>query len=243
MNDRKIVFRDNERWLSASPPLVLVADPEAGVREVLGEALRREGFGVEEAGDGEEVLSAAAGRPFSLVILDIDLPKLDGLQVLLRLKRISNVPVILLSDDADHTDRILGLNLGADDYLVEPFSPLEVVARVRAVLRRGAQPFNPVRLEFSDLVIDLGERTVSIDGRHVDITRREFDLLAFLASYPGYVFSREQLLDQVWRSSGQWQSPKTVTEHIRRLRLRLDTDPNRPRHLVSVRGVGYQFRP
>jgi DNA-binding response OmpR family regulator len=222
---------------------VLVADAVAEPRTILVEVLRREGFAVEEAADGEAALSAASARPFSLVVLGVDLPELDGLQVLLRLKRVSSVPVILLGGRAERTDRILGLNLGADDYLVEPISPLEVAATVRAVLRRAAQPSNPVRLQFSGLVIDLRERTVAIDGRHVDFTRREFDLLAFLASYPGHIFSREELLDQVWRSSGRWQSPKTVTEHIRRLRLRLDTDPGRPRHLVSVRGVGYQFRP
>jgi two-component system phosphate regulon response regulator PhoB len=230
-------------WLWASRALVMVAAEGANVRAILCDAFRREGFAVEEAADDEEALSAIAKGPVRLVILDMGIPKAGGIEVLLALRRTSDVPVILISAVAEQGDRILGLNLGADDYIDRPFSPLEIVARGRAVLRRGAPPRPADRLEFSGLVIDLTERAILVDGEPVNVTRREFDLLAFLASYPRHVFSREQLLDQVWRSSSSWQSPKTVTEHIRRLRLRLDCDPDRPRHLISVRGVGYQFRP
>jgi DNA-binding response OmpR family regulator len=222
---------------------VLIAAEAADVRAILCDAFRREAFAAEEAGEGEEALSAIAGDRVSLVILDMAIPKAGGIEVLLALRRTTEVPVILISALAEHDDRILGLNLGADDYIGRPFSPLEIVARARAVLRRGAPPRPADRLEFSGLVIDLTERAILVDGEPIKVTRREFDLLAFLASYPRHVFSREQLLDQVWRSNSNWQSPKTVTEHIRRLRLRLDCDPDRPRHLISVRGVGYQFRP
>ena len=223
---------------------VLVVDDAASVRELLVQALEREGYAAQEAADGEAAQAMFEVRPPALVILDVNLPKLDGFQLLGRLKRTSDVPVILLTGRAEETDRILGLDLGADDYVIKPFSPREVVARVRAVLRRGTvTPVAGDALEFDGLVIDLRGREVLVNGRAVDLTRREFDLLAFLASWPRQVFTREQLLDRVWGSKPDWQSPSTVTEHMRRLRLQLESDPNRPRHLVSVRGVGYRFVP
>jgi DNA-binding response OmpR family regulator len=222
---------------------VLIVDDAEQVRDLLARALERDGFAVEQAADGEEALSAVASRPPALVILDVNLPKLDGLQVLGRLKRACDVPVILLTGRGEEPDRIAGLDLGADDYVVKPFSPGEVVARVRAVLRRNRRAAPGSRLEFPDLVIDLEQREVLVDGDVVDLTRREFDLLAYLASSPGQVFSREQLLQQVWGSSSDWQSATTVTEHVRRLRQRVEPDPDHPRRLLSVRGVGYRFHP
>jgi DNA-binding response OmpR family regulator len=222
---------------------VLVVDDAASVRELLVQALEREGFTAQEAADGETAQAMFEADHPAVVLLDVNLPKLDGLQLLARFKRDSDVPVILLTGRGEETDRIMGLDLGADDYVVKPFSPREVVARVRAVLRRGGDAHTEGPLEFDDLVIDLRGREVLRDGRPVDLTRREFDLLAFLASSPRRVFTREQLLDRVWGSKPEWQSPTTVTEHVRRLRLHLEPDPNRPRHLVSVRGVGYRFLP
>jgi DNA-binding response OmpR family regulator len=222
---------------------VLIVDDAAQVRELLVQALEREGFATQEAADGEAAQAMFEAGPPAVVILDVNLPRLDGFQLLGRIKRAGDVPVILLTGRGEETDRILGLDLGADDYVVKPFSPREVVARVRAVLRRGAPANTAGPLEFDDLVVDLRGREVLVDGRPVDLTRREFDLLAFLASSPRQVFTREQLLDQVWGSKPEWQSPSTVTEHMRRLRLQVETDPNRPRHLLSVRGVGYRFQP
>jgi two-component system, OmpR family, phosphate regulon response regulator PhoB len=222
---------------------VLVVDDDAPVRELLAQALEREGYAAQEAADGETAQAMFEAGPPAVVILDVNLPKLDGFQLLGRLKRASDVPIILLTGRAEETDRILGLDLGADDYVVKPFSPREVVARVRAVLRRAPPVPLTGRLEFPDLVIDLRERQVIVEGQPVALTRREFDLLAFLASSPRQVFTREQILDQVWSSKPEWQSPTTVTEHVRRLRLQLETDPEHPRHLVSVRGVGYRFQP
>jgi DNA-binding response OmpR family regulator len=222
---------------------VLIVDDAEQVRDLLARALERDGFAVEQAADGEEALSAVASRPPALVILDVNLPKLDGLQVLGRLKRAGDVPVILLTGRGEEPDRIAGLDLGADDYVVKPFSPGEVVARVRAVLRRNPRPAPGSRLEFPDLVIDLEQREVLVDGDVVDLTRREFDLLAYLASSPGQVFSREQLLQQVWGSSSSWQSDATVTEHVRRLRRKIEDDPDNPRWIATVRGVGYRFEP
>ncbi|MGH9042622.1 MAG: response regulator transcription factor [Acidimicrobiia bacterium] len=221
---------------------ILVVNGDAQIRGLLVDALRREGIGAEEASDGEIALDAVAHHPPDLVILDVDLPRLDGLQVLASLKRTSDTPVILTGRD-QATDRILGLDLGADDYVGKPFSPAEVVARVRAVLRRRTPPPAPPHLDFRDLVIDLDRRAVSVEGRPIHLTRREFDLLAFLASSPRRVFSREQILTLVWGSSSEWQSPTTVTEHVRRLRHHIEAEPDQPRHLISVRGVGYRFEP
>lgn len=227
---------------------VLVVDDAPQVRGLLAEALEREGFRAEVAGDGESALAAAEEHPPSLVILDVSLPGLDGFQVLARLKREHDVPVILLTGRGDEADRVLGLDLGADDYVVKPFSPREVVARVRAVLRRagpgaGAGSQGSHRLDFGGIVVDRVLREVVVGGNVVELARREFDLLAFLASSPRQVFTREQLLESVWGSTSGWQSPATVTEHVRRLRRRIEADPSHPRHLQSVRGVGYRFVP
>ncbi len=224
-------------------PRVLVVDDEPMVREVVAAYLQREGFRVTEAADGAAALDRlAAGMP-DLVVLDLMLPHVDGYEVMRRLRRRSDVPVILLTARADEPDRVLGLELGADDYVVKPFSPRELAARVRSVLRRARPRPEPVRLEFDGLVVDSRTREVLVDGAAVDLTAREFELLAFLAAAPRQVFSRGQLLEQVWDSSPDYQDPSTVTVHVRRIRHKIEHDPRRPRWLVTVWGVGYRFEP
>ena len=223
---------------------VLVVDDEPVVREVLTAYLEREGFKVDEAGDGEAALKSLSTLSPDLVVLDLMIPEIDGLTVLAELRRHSSMPVILLTARAEETDRVLGLELGADDYVVKPFSPREVVARVRAVLKRAGQaPDQQSRLEFGPLVIDGRTREVTIDGDQIPMTPKEFDLLFFLASSPRQVFSRSQLLEHVWDSSADWQDPATVTVHMRRLRQKLEIDPESPRWVTTVWGVGYRFEP
>ncbi|MGI9649299.1 MAG: response regulator transcription factor, partial [Acidimicrobiia bacterium] len=200
---------------------VLVVDDEPMVREVVTRYLERDGFTVRSASDGAEALLELTSRHPDLVVLDVMLPLVGGLDVLSEIRRQSDeVAVILLTANGDEDDRVRGLELGADDYVVKPFSPRELAARARSVLRRagngGGQPVNT-----GEISVDPGSRTVTVDGTSVDLTRREFDLLAFLAQQPGQVFSRAQLLDHVWDSSTDWQDPATVTVHVRRLRSKL----------------------
>jgi DNA-binding response OmpR family regulator len=222
---------------------VLVVDDEPMVREVVTEYLEREGFAVETAQDGVAALTALTNRPPDLLVLDVMLPHRDGFSVLQEVRRTSTIPVILLTARGDEADRVVGLELGADDYVVKPFSPRELAARVRSVLRRSRPvPVNET-LSFDDLVIDRRSREVRVDGRVVELTPKEFDLLEFLASHDRQVFSRGQLLQQVWESSADWQDPATVTVHVGRLRTKLEADPSSPRWIVTVWGVGYRFEP
>jgi two-component system, OmpR family, phosphate regulon response regulator PhoB len=222
---------------------VLVVDDDAAVRGLLERVLGDEGFSVESVGGGREALDALSRRSPNLILLDIMLAETDGLDVLAQLRRTSDVPVILLTARGDETDRVLGLKVGADDYVVKPFSPAELTARIDAVLRRSG-PRSPTQLlAFDGLSIDLGPREVLVNEAAVELTAREFDLLAFLAGSPRQVFSREQLLQNVWASSGDWQDVATVTEHIRRVRRKIESDPEHPRWVVTVRGVGYRFQP
>ena len=223
---------------------VLVVDDEATVREVVASYLDREGFTVTQAADGNHALELIEAELPDLVVLDVMIPGLDGLSILSAIRSAMSTPVILLTARADETDRILGLEMGADDYVVKPFSPREVVARVKAVLKRARAPSTPDdRLDFDELVIDGTTREVSLRGEPVELTAREFDLLYFLASSPRQVFSRSQLLAQVWESSPEWQDPATVTVHIGRLRQKLETDRVAPRWITTVWGVGYRFEP
>jgi two-component system alkaline phosphatase synthesis response regulator PhoP len=180
-----------------------------------------------------------------LVLLDLRLPSVGGLEVL-RIVSAGSRPapaVIALTGLGDEADRVVGLELGADDYIVKPFSLRELVARVRSVLRRAtATPPSSV-LEFGDLRVDMASREVSLRGERVDLRRREFDLLAFLCASPRRVLTRDQLLLNVWHSAPDWQSAATVSEHVHRLRSRIEDDPTRPRRIVTVRGVGYRFEP
>lgn len=227
----------------ATQQIVLVVDDEPMVREVLAQYLTHDGFAVVEAADGDEAVAALDADQPDLVLLDLMLPKRHGLEVLRHARLTSNVPIILLTALGDERDRVSGLELGADDYVVKPFSPREVAARVRSVLRRSQPPSGPVTTAFGDVNVDLGRRAVERDGEPVELTRLEFDLLAYLLANPSRVVSREELLKVVWESSADWQDPATVTVHIRRLRQKLEIDPSEPCHLLTAYGVGYRFEP
>jgi DNA-binding response OmpR family regulator len=222
---------------------VLVVDDVEAIRVLLTRYLEMEGFSVEQVRDGGAALAAIAASKPDLVLLDLMLPTQDGLDILTRLRRDSDVPVILLTARGSEADRILGLKLGADDYVVKPFSPGELTARINSVLRRTRTTSPQSVLNFEGLTLDLGTREVTAGDQVVTTTAREFDLLAFLAASPRQVFSRQQLLANVWDSSEEWQDPDTVTEHIRRIRRRIEPDPDHPRWIKTVRGVGYRFDP
>ena len=226
-----------------APRRVLVVDDEPRVREVVAAYLEREGFRPVEAGDAEQARRVLDGPPPDLVILDVMFPGASGFDLLAELRRTSRIPVILLTARAEESDRVAGLELGADDYVVKPFSPRELVARVRSVLRRTDAPVEEHSLEFGPLVIDPLTREVEVDGQRVELTAREFDLLHHLASHPRQVFSREQLLRAVWGSSSDWQDPATVTVHVGRIRRKIESDPQDPRWVTTVWGVGYRFEP
>jgi DNA-binding response OmpR family regulator len=222
---------------------ILVVDDEPMVRDVVSDYLTDAGYQVECVGDGDRAVAAFRRDPPGLVVLDVMLPGRDGLSVLRELRRSGTVPVILLTARSDEVDRISGLEFGADDYVVKPFSPRELVARVRSVLRRMAAAAAGQPLVFNGLRINPATREVEVDGRPVNLTRREFDLLLFMASAPRQVFNRAQLLEHVWDSSTEWQDPSTVTVHIRRLRAKLEPNPEAPRWIRTVWGVGYRFEP
>ena len=220
---------------------VLVVDDEPMVREVLAHYLTHDGFTVVEAADGEEAVAKLDACAPDLVLLDLMLPKKHGLEVLRHARSTSDVPVILLTALGDEKDRVAGLELGADDYVVKPFSPREVAARVKSVLRRASGPADPVILSFGEVTVDLDRRRIERAEAEVELTRLEFDLLAFLVSHPNRVVSRDELLQNVWDSSAEWQDPATVTVHVRRLRQKLEHDPSQPEHILTVYGVGYRF--
>jgi len=222
---------------------VLVVDDEPTVREVVVGYLRRDGHEVDEAADGNRALELLDAEPPDLVVLDMMLPGVNGLDILRRVRATSNIPVIMLTARAEESDRVAGLELGADDYVVKPFSPRELAARVNGVLRRTSNrgDASPQPIEFDGLSIDPLAREVRLDGDIVEMTPKEFDVLAFLASSPRQVFSRAQLLEQVWQSSPDWQDPATVTVHVRRIRNKIEADPEKPRWISTVWGVGYRF--
>jgi DNA-binding response OmpR family regulator len=224
-------------------PTVLVVDDEPIVRDVVVKYLRREGYRTLEAGDGEAALALVDHERPDLVVLDLMLPGLDGLAVCRRIRARSELPVIMLTARAEEADRIVGLEIGADDYVTKPFSPRELAARVKTVLRR-ARSTTPrqERLTFDQLEIDASTREVTKAGVPVRLTAKEFELLWFLASNPRHVFSRDQLMDRVWGHASALGAG-TVTVHIRRLRSKIETDPAHPRRLETVWGVGYRFTP
>jgi DNA-binding response OmpR family regulator len=229
--------------MPSRPDRVLVIDDEPRVREVVAAYLENEGFRVDQAADAHQARAVLEGPAPDLVVLDVMFPGASGLDFLAELRAMSSLPVILLTARAEESDRILGLELGADDYVVKPFSPRELVARVRTVLRRSRpQPVGGV-VSHGDLVVDMAAREVTVEDRAVELTNKEFDLLAHLAAHPRQVFSRNQLLEDVWDSSAEWQDPATVTVHIRRLRTKLEPGAAESRWLETVWGVGYRFRP
>jgi DNA-binding response OmpR family regulator len=224
-------------------PKVLVVDDEPIVREVVCAYLQRDGFETVEAGDGDGALEAAASDPaLSLVVLDVMIPEPDGLEVCRRLRARSDTPIILLTARGEEADRIVGLELGADDYVTKPFSPRELATRVKTVLRRSQQAPAQAAIAFDDLVIDPASREVVLDGEPLRLTAKEFDLLAFLASHPRQVFSRDQLMDRVWGYQAAFDTG-TVTVHVRRVREKIENDPAHPTRLQTVWGVGYRFAP
>jgi two-component system phosphate regulon response regulator PhoB len=230
---------------------ILVVDDDTRIRTLLSWQLEAEGYAVRCTGDGAEALERIGRDRPDLVILDLSLPGMGGLDVLRRVRQaeepggVTPLPVIIVSGRDGETDRIVGLDFGADDYLVKPFSPGELAARVRSVLRRAGPPGGTGAARGGggdgDLRIDEAAREVFARGRPVDLTAREYDLLAFLARHPRQVFTRAQLLRSVWDSEAAWQSEATVTEHVHRLRAKLEDDPAQPRWLRTVRGVGYRM--
>jgi DNA-binding response OmpR family regulator len=222
---------------------VLVVDDEPIVREVVVKYLEREGFRTLEAADGDRARELLERDPPGLVVLDVMLPGTDGLELCRWIRSRSDLPVILLTARGEEADRIVGLELGADDYVTKPFSPRELAARVRTVLRRSA-PTDPKveRLSFETLEIDAATREVTREGQALRLTAKEFDLLYFLARHPRRVFSRQQLMARVWGYESALDTG-TVTVHIRRLREKIEPDPSRPRFLETLWGVGYRFTP
>jgi DNA-binding response OmpR family regulator len=222
---------------------VLVVDDEPIVRDVVVRYLRRDGYTTLEAGDGDDARRLIETDEPGLIVLDVMLPGTDGLELCRWIRSRSDVPVILLTARGEEADRIVGLELGADDYVTKPFSPRELAARVRTVLRR-TQAAGPRRdrLEFGDVVLDGASREATKGADPVTLTAKEFDLLWFLASHPRHVFSREQLMDRVWGYEAALDTG-TVTVHVRRLREKIEADPARPAHLQTVWGVGYRLDP
>ena len=227
------------------PERILVVDDEPAIVDAVGYALRGEGFEVESRADGEAALEAALGSAFDLLILDLRLPGLSGIEVCRRVRAASEVPILILSARDAEVDRVLGLEAGADDYVTKPFSLAELVSRVRAIFRRrdldrGGAEF-AVR-NVGELRIDLVRHHVSVDGRPVELTPTEFKLLAFLAREPGRVFARREVMQHLWDSTYVGDE-RACDVHVSKLRKKIEGDPDQPRRLVTVRGVGYRLEP
>jgi DNA-binding response OmpR family regulator len=224
---------------------ILLVDDEHSVQTLLTYPLRKDGFEVVSAHDGREALDRFAEQRFDLVVLDIMLPKLDGIEVCRRMRSRSQVPIIMLTAKDDEIDKVLGLEMGADDYITKPFSVREFRSRVRAALRRSEMLGGRSRAEqpivAGELEIDFERRTVTAREDEVGLTYVEFEILATLAGAPGRVLTREVLLEQVWGDSA-YRDPRTIDVHIRHLREKVERDPKRPEYLLTVRGVGYRFR-
>ena len=223
---------------------ILIVDDEEPARQGLTALLARWGYDVDEAGDGQEALDRFAEQHVDLVVLDLMLPKVDGLEVCKRLRASSTVPIIMLTARDDELDKVLGLELGADDYITKPFSIREFRSRVRALLRRAttAVPAEEEQaIDTDGLRIDLARRDVEAYGKPVQLTYVEFELLRTLAAHPGRVYTREMLLQALWGGS-DYREPRTIDVHVRHLREKLERDPRAPEFILTVRGVGYRFR-
>lgn len=224
---------------------ILVVDDEPSIGEVVSLYLQQAGYRVTVVRDGQAALNAMARERPDLVVLDLMLPKVDGLEITRRLRAEGDTPIIMLTARREEIDRIVGLEMGADDYVVKPFSPRELVSRVKAVLRRvqtGPTESRQGAVEFGNVLIDPNTRQVLVDGDEVSLTVKEFDLLWALATHPRQVFNRDQLLDLVWGVT-EYVDPSTVTVHVRRLREKIEADPSNPRHIQTIWGVGYRFDP
>lgn len=231
--------------VSSAKRRILIVDDEPEVRRMLASYCRAEGYEALEAADGNAALEVARRSSPELVLLDVGLPGRDGFDVLAELRRVSNVPVIMLTARSEETDRVVGLRLGADDYVVKPFSPRELIARIGAVLRRtqrGDTGLADQAVNYAGLVIDVAGREVQVDGGAVVLSALEFDLLATLASAPGRVFTREQLLQRVW-GWDYFGVDRVIDVHVANLRKALGDDATAPRFVGTVRGVGYKFLP
>jgi len=227
-------------------PRILLVDDEQAIQTLLSYPLQKEGYEVVRAADGREALARFDEGPFDLVVLDVMMPQLDGLEVCRRLRARSTVPIIMLTAKAEEVDKVIGLELGADDYITKPFSMREFRSRVRAALRRGAMSRTQEieedgPLTVHDLEIDFAKRAVTVRGEPVELTYVEFEILAALARNPGRVFTRDMLLTRVWGDSA-FRDPRTIDVHIRHLREKLERDAKDPEYLFTVRGVGYRFR-
>jgi DNA-binding response OmpR family regulator len=224
---------------------ILLVDDEQPVQKLLTYPLEKEGYEVVHALDGQQALRAFDEQQFDLVVLDIMLPRVDGLEVCRRLRAKSRVPIIMLTAKAEEIDKVIGLEIGADDYITKPFSMREFRSRVRAALRRAdmvpATDADEEPLERGDLRIDFAKRATTLRDEPVDLTYVEFEILAALARAPGRVFSRDMLLERVWGDSS-YRDPRTIDVHIRHLREKIERDPKTPEYLLTVRGVGYRFR-
>jgi DNA-binding response OmpR family regulator len=224
---------------------ILLVDDEQPVQKLLTFPLEKDGYEVVPAMDGQQALSAFDSQEFDLVVLDIMLPKVDGLEVCRQLRAKSSVPIIMLTAKAEEIDKVLGLELGADDYITKPFSMREFRSRVRAALRRAemgaARDGDEQPLERGDLRIDFAKRAVSLRGEPVQLTYVEFEILAVLAGHPGRVYTRDMLLDRIWGDS-EYRDQRTIDVHIRHLREKLERDAKSPEYLLTVRGVGYRFK-
>jgi DNA-binding response OmpR family regulator len=222
---------------------VLVVEDERQIAQIAADYLRHAGYAVFTAEDGIAALAAARERRPDLVVLDIGLPRLDGFDVAKRLRKESAIPIIMLTARADESDRLMGLDLGADDYIVKPFSPRELVARVRAVLRRAEPGSDGEVLQRADLVIDAARMTVSRGKTAIDLTATEFQLLSTLARRPGQVFTRAQLLDAIRGPHGDDDESfdRAIDAHVKNIRRKLEPDPRNPKYLLSVYGIGYKF--
>jgi DNA-binding response OmpR family regulator len=231
--------------MSPQPARILLVDDEQSVQKLLSYPLRKEGYEVVPAMDGQEALDRCRGQSFDLIVLDVMLPKIDGFDVCRQIRAQSSVPIIMLTAKAEEFDKVLGLELGADDYITKPFSMREFRSRVKAVLRRSdllrEEQRDEEPIEADELRIDFAKRTVEIRGEPVRLTYVEFEILSILARNPGRVFSRTMLLDRLWGDSA-FRDPRTIDVHIRHLREKVERDPKEPEYLFTVRGVGYHFR-
>ena len=231
--------------MNSTTARILLVDDEQPVQKLLSYPLEKDGYEVVPALDGQAALNEFDRQSFDLVVLDIMLPKIDGLEVCRQLRAKSSVPIIMLTAKAEEIDKVLGLELGADDYITKPFSMREFRSRVRAALRRaemGAQfDGDEEPLERGDLRIDLAKRAVTLQAEPIQLTYVEFEILAVLAAHPGCVYTRDMLLDRIWGDSA-FRDQRTIDVHIRHLREKLERDPKIPEYLLTVRGVGYRFK-
>jgi len=224
---------------------ILIVEDEPSIAEVVGLYIRRAGYHVQVANDGQEALDLLNKEFPDLVILDLMLPKVDGLTITRWLRDQSDIPIIMLTSRREEADRIAGLEMGADDYVVKPFSPQELVSRVRAVLRRthsSSEAISEKPISFKSLSINPQTRLVSANDSQISLTAKEFDMLWLFAQHPRQVFTRDQLLERIWGIS-EYIDPSTVTVHIRRLREKIELNPSEPKHIITIWGIGYKFEP